>query len=124
MGNDRQFASFCNCIGVPQLADDERFRDARSRSVNRDELKSTLGAVLARFDGRTLVEELMSAGVPAAPVLPVDAALAHPHTAHRGMVVELEGGYRGIASPIKLSRTPASYRHAPLTPGTAFKRKG
>ena len=123
VGNDRQFASFCGCIGVPGLANDERFRDARSRSVNRDELKSTLEAALARFDGRTLVEELMAAGVPAAPVLPVDAALAHPHTAHRGMVVELEGGYRGIASPIKLSRTPASYRHAPLTPGADFENE-
>jgi crotonobetainyl-CoA:carnitine CoA-transferase CaiB-like acyl-CoA transferase len=122
VGNDRQFASFCNCIGVPELAEDERFRDARSRSVNRDQLKATLEAALVRFDGRTLVEDLMAAGVPAAPVLPVDAALAHPHTAHRGMVVELEGGYRGIASPIKLSRTPASYRHSPLTPGTDFER--
>lgn len=35
----------------------------------------------------------------------------------RGMVVELPGGYRGIASPIKLSRTPASYRLAPLAEG-------
>jgi hypothetical protein len=36
--------------------------------------------------------------------------------------VEMEkDGYRGIASPIKLGRTPASYRHAPLTPGAAFE---
>jgi crotonobetainyl-CoA:carnitine CoA-transferase CaiB-like acyl-CoA transferase len=120
VGNDRQFASFCGCIGLPGLADDPLYRDARSRSVNREGLKQQLEAALAGFDGRTLVETLMAAGVPAAPVLPVDAALQHPHTAHRGMVVELEGGYRGIASPIKLSRTPASYRHAPLTPGERF----
>jgi len=120
VGNDRQFASFCGCIGLPGLADDPLYRDARSRSVNREGLKQQLEAALAGFDGRTLVDTLMAAGVPAAPVLPVDAALQHPHTAHRGMVVELEGGYRGIASPIKLSRTPASYRHAPLTPGERF----
>ncbi|NDZ14421.1 carnitine dehydratase [Variovorax sp. WS11] len=120
VGNDRQFASFCGCIGLPGLADYPLYRDARSRSVNREGLKQQLEAALAGFDGRTLVETLMAAGVPAAPVLPVDAALQHPHTAHRGMVVELEGGYRGIASPIKLSRTPASYRHAPLTPGERF----
>ena len=120
VGNDRQFASFCACIGLPALAEDPLYRDARSRSVNRDALKQQLEAALAAFDGRTLVDTLMAAGVPAAPVLPVDAALQHPHTAHRGMVVELEGGYRGIASPIKLSRTPASYRHAPLTPGEHF----
>lgn len=120
VGNDRQFASFCGCIGLPGLAEDPLYRDARSRSVNREGLKQQLEAALADFDGRTLVDTLMAAGVPAAPVLPVDAALRHPHTVHRGMVVELEGGYRGIASPIKLSRTPASYRHAPLTPGERF----
>ncbi|MCY1517407.1 hypothetical protein D9M68_520870 [compost metagenome] len=36
----------------------------------------------------------------------------HPHTHHRGLVVKL-GDYRGIASPVKLSRTPASYRSPP-----------
>jgi hypothetical protein len=36
------------------------------------------------------------------------------------MVVELEGGYRGIASPIKLGRTPATYRIAPLAEGERF----
>ena len=54
----------------------------------------------------------------------VPAALAQAHTAHRGMVVELPGGYRGLGSPIKLSRTPASYRFTPLTPGEAFLPHG
>jgi crotonobetainyl-CoA:carnitine CoA-transferase CaiB-like acyl-CoA transferase len=120
VGNDRQFASFCRCIGVAELAEDPLYRDAGSRSVNREGLKQILEARLASFDGRTLVDELMAAGVPAAPVLPVDAALEHPHPAHREMVVEMEGGYRGIGAPVKLSRTPASYRHAPLTPGDGF----
>ena len=120
VGNDRQFASFCRCIGLPALSDDPLYRTAGARSVNRDGLKPQLEAALAAFDGRMLVDQLMAAGVPAAPVLPVAAALQHPHTLHREMVVEMEGGYRGIGAPVKLSRTPASYRHAPLTPGDAF----
>ena len=32
----------------------------------------------------------------------------------------MPGGYRGIASPIKLSRTPATYRFAPLAEGASF----
>ncbi|QOF78204.1 CaiB/BaiF CoA transferase family protein [Variovorax sp. 38R] len=120
VGNDRQFASFCRCIGLPALSDDPLYRTAGARSVNRDGLKQQLQAALAAFDGRTLVDQLMAAGVPAAPVLPVADALQHPHTLHREMVVEMEGGYRGIGAPVKLSRTPASYRHAPLTPGDAF----
>ncbi|MEJ8846936.1 CoA transferase [Variovorax rhizosphaerae] len=120
VGNDRQFASFCRVIGRAELAEDPMYRDAGGRSVNRASLKQTLEATLASFDRRTLVDQLMAAGVPAAPVLPVDAALNHPHTAHREMVVEMPGGYRGIGAPVKLSRTPASYRHAPLTPGDGF----
>ena len=84
-------------------------------------LKAALEDAMQECDGSALVDTLMAAGVPAAPVLSVDAALAHPHTAHREMVVELPGGYRGIGAPVKLSRTPASYRHAPLTPGTRFQ---
>ncbi len=38
--------------------------------------------------------------------------IADPHTIHREMVVDI-GEYRGTGSPIKLSRTPASYRRAP-----------
>ncbi len=120
VGNDGQFASFCRCIGVPELIDDERYATAGGRSVNRTALKTTLEAAMQAFDGKTLVDTLMAAGVPAAPVLGIDAALEHPHTAHRGMVVELPGGYRGIGAPVKLSRTPATYRTAPLTPGDGF----
>ena len=44
----------------------------------------------------------------------------HPHTAHREIVVQMEGGYRGLGAPVKLSRTPATYRFAPLAEGDAF----
>lgn len=120
VGNDGQFANFCRCIGRPELIADPRYATAGARSVNRAALKPALEAAMQAFDGRALVDTLMAAGVPAAPVLPVDAALAHPHTAHREMVVEMPGGYRGIGAPVKLGRTPATYRHAPLTPGEAF----
>jgi crotonobetainyl-CoA:carnitine CoA-transferase CaiB-like acyl-CoA transferase len=121
VGNDRQFAAFCRVIGLPELAQDPNYATAGARSIHREGLKQTLEAQLAAFDGRTLVDDLMAAGVPAAPVLPVEAALQHPHTLHRGMVVEMEGGYRGLGAPVKLGRTPATYRHAPLTPGERFE---
>jgi formyl-CoA transferase len=45
-------------------------------------------------------------------VLHVDEAMAAEHTAHRRMVTEL-GAYRGLGTPIKLSRTPGGTRAAP-----------
>jgi len=119
VGNDRQFALLCRHLGVPALAQDPRYATAGARSVNRVALKAELEALMATHDGPRLADALVRAGVPCAPVLGVDAALQHPHTAHRRMVVEMPG-YRGIASPIKLSRTPASYRTAPLAQGDRF----
>lgn len=120
VGNDRQFRIFCEHIGVAELADDERFATAGARSVNRAQLKGTLESKLAAWDGKALADELSAAGVPCAPVLSVPDALTHPHTAHREMVVEMPGGYKGLGAPVKLSRTPATYRYAPLTEGNAF----
>ena len=120
VGNDRQFGILCRHLGVPTLAADERFATAGARSVNRDALKALLEERLAAHDGPVLADELVRLGVPCAPVLSVPAALEHPHTRHREMVVEMPGGYRGIGAPVKLSRTPASYRFTPLTEGDAF----
>lgn len=120
VGNDRQFRCLCHHLGCAQLADDERFANAGQRSVHRVLLKQLLQEYLQPFEGEQLATDLMAIGVPAAPVQSVDAALQHPHSVHRHMVVEMSDGYRGLGAPIKLSRTPASYRIPPLTPGEKF----
>ena len=122
VGNDRQFKLLCRHVGLDALAQDERFATAGQRSVHRAELKPLLQQAFAALDGERLADELMALGVPAAPVLDVAQALRHPHTAHREMVVKMDG-YQGLGAPVKLSRTPASYRFAPLTEGQDFLRE-
>jgi crotonobetainyl-CoA:carnitine CoA-transferase CaiB-like acyl-CoA transferase len=112
VGNDRQFALMCGHLGTA-WHEDARFTKGRDRSVHRVELRELMLASLASQDGAALAQALMDIGVPCAPIFSVDQALQHPHTTHREMVVEIGDGYRGVASPIKLSRTPATYRHAP-----------
>jgi crotonobetainyl-CoA:carnitine CoA-transferase CaiB-like acyl-CoA transferase len=111
VGNDRQFALMSKHLGTTWHEDD-RFTSAGGRSTNRANLRALMEAALATHDGAKLAEDLMHIGVPCAPILSVDQTLQHPHTAHRGMLVEI-GDYRGIGSPIKLGRTPATYRKAP-----------
>lgn len=113
VGNDRQFRQLCHVLGHPSLADEEEFSSAGSRSVNRINLRDQLVQLMASFEGEALVEKLSSHGVPCAPILNVPQALNHAHTAHRRMTVSMSSGYRGLASPIKLSRTPATYRLPP-----------
>lgn len=112
VGNDKQFAKLCGYLGVPELAGDPRFLDNRSRCLHRPELKMALEARLAEHACAPLAEKLIRLGVPCGPVQGVDVVVKHPHTLHREMVVEI-GAYRGIGSPIKLSRTPATYRSRP-----------
>ena len=110
-GNNGQFRKLCELIGRAELADDPRFASNAERNVNRDALSEQLAAAFAGQDGNELALKLIRGGVPAGPVLPVDQATAAPHTAHREMVTEL-GWYRGLGTPIKLSRTPGGTRGA------------
>ncbi|GAA3989679.1 CoA transferase [Comamonas faecalis] len=120
VGNDRQFRLLCDYIGQGALADDARFTTAGQRSVHRAELKPLLTEAFKDRDGQELADALMAIGVPAAPVLDVQQALQHPHTQHRAMVVQMQDGSRGLGAPVKLSRTPASYRLPPLSEGEDF----
>lgn len=113
VGNDRQFQQLCEVLDQPQLAYESAFSDAAGRSVNRAQLRGRLITLMAPLNGEALVQQLSSKGVPCAPILDVPQALKHPHTAHRGMTISMPGGYSGLASPIKLSRTPATYRLPP-----------
>ena len=112
VGNDKQFATLCRVIGADDLPQDERFRSNGQRSVNRVALKERLEAALAAFECAPLADRLVREGVPCAPIFDVARSLADAHTQHRGMVVQIDG-YRGVASPIKLQRTPPQYRLTP-----------
>ena len=113
VGNDRQFATLCQTIDAAELAGDPRFAGNGARSTNRLALKQALELKLAAHDGKLLAETLVRAGVPCAPIQSVPEALAHAHTAHREMVVRIGDDYTGVASPIRLGRTPATYRLPP-----------
>jgi crotonobetainyl-CoA:carnitine CoA-transferase CaiB-like acyl-CoA transferase len=112
VGNDRQFAALCTTIGADKVLTDPRFGHNAARSQHRTALKQSLEAYLKNFECAALSQQLAQGGVPCAPIQSVPQALAHPHTAHRGMVVRMDD-YAGVASPIKLSRTPATYRLKP-----------
>ncbi|MDH5856047.1 CaiB/BaiF CoA transferase family protein [Lampropedia aestuarii] len=123
VGNDRQFATLCTVLGHPEWAEQAEFATNGARSTHRVQLKALLSEALADADAQQMAQTLMDHGVPAAPVQDVPQALSHPHTAHRAMVVSM-GSYRGLGAPVKLSKTPASYRYAPLHPGEQFLEAG
>src|SRR5690625_812566 len=112
VGNDRQFAQLTDLLGVPEVANDPQFTTNKDRLTNRQALHEALEQALGNHEANDVAELLLRSGVPAAPVLNVKESLQHPHTQHRNMVIT-HGTYQGVASPIKLSRTPAVLRYLP-----------
>ncbi|WP_028029528.1 CaiB/BaiF CoA transferase family protein [Gemmobacter nectariphilus] len=110
VGNNGQFAKLCAVLGLP--GDDARYATNALRKDNRPALREMLEGALAAFGAEEIAERLITSGVPCAPVRTLDQVVADPHTAARGMIVDI-GDFRGTASPIKLDRTPATYRKAP-----------
>ena len=56
--------------------------------------------------------KLLKAGLPCGPVLNSEQALNHPHAKARGALIEKDW-YKGIGTPVKLSRTPGSLKAPP-----------
>jgi crotonobetainyl-CoA:carnitine CoA-transferase CaiB-like acyl-CoA transferase len=112
IGNDGQFRRLCEFVGRAELGADPRFLTNADRLANRPALAEALADAFAGQDGHALTDRMIRAGIPAGPVLAVDQAMAAGHTAARGMVTEF-GDYRGLGTPIKLSRTPGGTRRKP-----------
>ena len=108
-----QFRRLMQVLGHPELGTDRRFATGPDRVANRADLCAILEPLVAAQDTLAFSEQLMEAGVPAAPVHTVPQALNAAHTAHRGMRVEMPNGYQGVGIPVKLSETPGEARTPP-----------
>jgi formyl-CoA transferase/CoA:oxalate CoA-transferase len=116
-GNDEIWRRLCAALDLAVLAEDPRFRTNKDRAANYDELRPQLDAALRRRPRAEWVQRLGAAGVPCGSVREISEVLADPQLAARGMIAEVQhptiGPARVIASPVKLSDTPASVRTAP-----------
>ena len=119
VGNDGQFKRFCEFAGVPQLAADERFGTNAARVRNRDELLPLLEPVVAERPSRHWLEGLEACNVSCGPINDLEQVFNDPQVEARGMRLRMPHPATGdapielIASPIRMSATPPSYRHAP-----------
>lgn len=117
VGNDSQFLRFCELAGKAELAADERFQKNSSRVRNRDALVSLVQEIMRQKSSEEWLEALNARGIPCGPINNIEQVFADPQVQHRGMQLELDhpasGKVAGVASPIRLSRTPIEYEQAP-----------
>jgi len=116
VGNDTQFKAYCGAIGRPDLPQDERFGTNPNRVINRDILVPILADVMAMQTRDYWLNALEHAGVPTGPINTIDQVYQNPQVKSRAMRITLPHSSAGqapiAASPLKLSASPVSYRHA------------
>ncbi|TBW58129.1 CoA transferase [Marinobacter halodurans] len=116
-GNDRQFRSLCQVLGLEALAHDERFATNAGRVEHRDRLEPALEVRLTAFTRDEIIARLEQEAVPCGPINTVPEVFDDPQVKAREMVVPLtraDGAtIQTVAYPARFSATPARYHAAP-----------
>ncbi len=124
VGNDRQFRACAEVLGAPEWADDVRFATNPSRVQHRDELYAAMCSSLASRGADEWFARLSAAGVPAGPINDIEGAFALAARLGLDPVASVDGEPT-VANPIRLGRTPVTYRTAPPSLGnTAADQAG
>lgn len=116
IGNDSQFARFCEAAGC-DFAADVRFRSNADRVRNRAVLVPLLAQLLRQRNVADWVGLLEPLGIPVGPINDLAQVFEHAQVRSRGMRIDLPHplarSVPQVASPIRLSKTPAQHTAAP-----------
>lgn len=116
VGNDAQFARFCEVIGEAQLAVDPRYATNRARVAHRAELVPHLQQRLRTRPAAAWLAALEAAVVPANPVNRIDQVFDDPQVQARGLRIDVPHATGGtvamVRNPLKFSATPLQYTQA------------
>jgi formyl-CoA transferase len=130
IGNDGQFARFCEAAGQAQWAQDARFGTNTLRVKNREALIPQMLAVTRTRSTAQWIALLEDKAVPCGPINDLGQAFADEQVKARGLVlnqpvvpvqqallattsIAKQAVIRTVASPLRLTATPPVLRHAP-----------
>ena len=116
--NDRIWRRFCEALGRPDWADDERYRSNQRRIENRDELIEQIEIVMRAKTSAEWQQILDQHEVPSGPLLSIGQAIELPQMQARGNVVTVEhpkaGPIRLLRNPIRFAGRTMEYRPPPV----------
>jgi crotonobetainyl-CoA:carnitine CoA-transferase CaiB-like acyl-CoA transferase len=128
VGNDGQFARFCDAAGVSAWAQDERFKTNTLRVKNREVLLPLLEQVTRTRSTASWVTLLENKAVPCGPINDIGQAFADEQVVARNLWINQAASQLGqaqaaiksiatVASPLRLTDTPPVLRNAPPSLG-------
>jgi len=107
VGNEKQFTMLCDVLGIEKVAEDSRFATNAGRVDHFEELQSILSPIFESETKAHWIEALETAGIPCGPINTIPDVIESPHTAARGMIMEVHhpvaGNIKTSGSPIKTS---------------------
>jgi crotonobetainyl-CoA:carnitine CoA-transferase CaiB-like acyl-CoA transferase len=117
-GSEAMWRRLCDVLGVPDLADDERFRDNALRMKNRVVLRAALEERLRERPSAHWLEAINAVGIPASPIYRLDDALNSEFVSSLRMVAQTNhtsiGPLRVLGQPVKVgSRDDGWLRRPP-----------
>jgi formyl-CoA transferase len=130
VGNDGQFARFCEAAGKPEWAQDARFATNTLRVKHREALIPLLQTVTRTRSTAQWITLLEDKAVPCGPINDMAQAFADPQVQARGLAIkhplsQITPGHEAaksiarqasihtVASPLRLTSTPPVLRRAP-----------
>lgn len=124
IGNDGQFARFCEAVAHPEWAADPRFASNTLRVKNREVLIPLMQAVTRTRSTAQWIALLEDKAVPCGPINDLGQAFDDAQVKARGLVVQQEldpvasaqtavASIATVASPLRLTATPPVLRRAP-----------
>ena len=117
VGNDSQFAKFCDVAGKAEWARDSRFAQNANRVRHRATLVPLLADVLRGRTQRQWLNALEPLGVPCGPINRLDAVFADPQLLARGLKSDLPhptaGSVPQVGAPMKFMGTPLATTQPP-----------
>jgi formyl-CoA transferase len=120
IGNNGQFARFCDAAGHAEWATDARFATNTLRVKHREVLIPMMEEVTRTRTTAAWVTLLEDKAVPCGPINDIAQAFDDAQVKSRGLAVTLPrhagdgiASITGVASPLRLTATPPVLRHAP-----------
>ena len=92
VGNDGQFARFCELAGHAEVAQDERYVSNAGRIGHRELLIPQLAGWMLERTTQGWMDLLEPNAVPCAPILELPGVFRHPQVIARGMKIEIDSG--------------------------------
>ena len=119
--NNRHFFALADAMGRPELKEDERFRDLKSRIKNIDAVDDVVRAWTVTLPRSELTRLLLSYRVPHAPVRDLDEVINDPNMHARGSLKVMEHPEYG---KVVLQHSPIRFDGNPLVPLEPSSRLG